>query len=147
LLLVVAAVLMTRGDDVWLFHVTRAVTLATIFLSITLITGLAGQISLCQGAFAAIGAFAVLQLGERHDRAGIPAALVGALIAAGVAAALSLPIRELGGVWTAIATLAFAYFFDSVVLRLPFVGGGEVALLQGTTVPRPVIGPFDLGSD
>ena len=33
-----------------------------IFLSITVITGMAGQISLCQGAFAAIGAFTVFQM-------------------------------------------------------------------------------------
>ena len=43
--------------------------LATIFLSITVITGLAGQISLCQGAFAAIGAFTVFQLVDRYDMA------------------------------------------------------------------------------
>jgi ABC-type branched-subunit amino acid transport system permease subunit len=77
----------------------------------------------------------------------VPAALVGALIAAALGALLSLPVRRLGGVWTAIATLAFAYFFDSVVLNLPFVGGGETSLFQGTGVPRPVIGPFDLDSD
>ena len=36
-----------------------------IFLSITVITGMAGQISLCQGAFAAIGAFTVFQMVDR----------------------------------------------------------------------------------
>jgi branched-subunit amino acid ABC-type transport system permease component len=48
-LAVTGAVLLTRGDGVWLFLVTQAVILSTIFLSITVITGLAGQISLCQG--------------------------------------------------------------------------------------------------
>ena len=60
---------------------------------------------------------------------------------------LSLPIRRLGGVWTAIATLAFAYFFDSVIVKLPFVGGGDASLLQGTVVPRPVIGPLNFDDD
>jgi branched-subunit amino acid ABC-type transport system permease component len=147
LLLGVGAVVLTEGDQVWIFLVTQAVVLATIFLSITLITGMAGQISLCQGAFAATGAFAVFQLSQQHGMAVLPAALIGGLIAAALGAVLSLPIRRLGGVWTAIATLAFAYFFDSVVVNLPFVGGGETSLLQGTIVPRPVIGPFDLASD
>lgn len=146
-LVLVGTVVLTRGDRVWVFLVTQAVILAAIFLSITLITGMAGQISLCQGAFAAIGAFTVFQLVERHDMAVLSAAVLGGLIAAAVGAVLSLPVRKLGGVWTAIATLAFAYFFDSVVLKLPFVGGGETSLLQGTVVPRPVIGPFDLASD
>ena len=62
-------------------------------------------------------------------------------------ALLSLPVRRLGGIWVAIATLAFASFFDAVVVRLPFVGGGDTSLLQGTRVPRPVIGPWDLADD
>jgi branched-subunit amino acid ABC-type transport system permease component len=146
-LLAVGAVVLSRGDSVWIFLVTQAVILATIFLSITVVTGLAGQISLCQGAFGATGAFVVFQLVDRYDMAALPAALVGALIAAAMAALLSLPIRRLGGVWTAIATLAFAFFFDAVVVKLPFVGGGDTSLLQGTKVPRPVVGPFDLASD
>jgi ABC-type branched-subunit amino acid transport system permease subunit len=50
-------------------------------------------------------------------------------------------------VWTAIATLAFAFFFDAVVVRLPFVGGGSNSLLTGTRVPRPVLGPWDFADD
>ena len=45
-------------DDFWLLVVTKAVIFALIFLSITVITGMAGQISLCQATFAAVGAFA-----------------------------------------------------------------------------------------
>lgn len=146
-LVAVGSVVLTRGDQVWLFLVTQAVVIATIYLSITVITGMAGQISLCQGAFAATGAFTVFQLVERYEMSVIPAAFIGGIIAAVMGAVLSLPIRRLGGVWTAIATLAFAYFFDSVAVKLPFVGGGDTSLLQGTIVPRPVIGPFDLAND
>jgi ABC-type branched-subunit amino acid transport system permease subunit len=53
----------------------------------------------------------------------------------------------LGGVWVAIATLAFAFFFDAVMVKLPWIGGGDTSLLQGTRVPRPTIGPWDLGDD
>src|SRR4030095_4170540 len=58
-------VVFTRADDSWLFIVTQAVLLGTIFLSITVITGMAGEISLCQGTFAAIGGFAAFQLTDR----------------------------------------------------------------------------------
>ena len=53
--------------------------LSTIFLSITVITGFAGQISLCQGTFAAIGGFTVFQLVDRYDMSVLLAALIGAV--------------------------------------------------------------------
>lgn len=143
----VALVVFAQADASWMFLVTQAVILATIYLSITVITGLAGQISLCQGTFAAIGAFTAFQL---TDRAGVPvlaAGLIGAVLAAGVGAVLSLPVLRLGGVWVAIATLAFAFFFDAVMVKLPWIGGGDTSLLQGTRVPRPTIGPWDLADD
>jgi branched-chain amino acid transport system permease protein len=140
----VATVLFTRGDSVWIFLVTQAVVLSVVFLSITVITGLAGQISLAQGAFAAIGAFATFQLVHRYQLSVLVASLVGAIIAAVVGALLSLPIRKLSGIWIAIATLAFAFFFDSVIVKLSWVGGTTAA---GARVPRPVIGPLDFAND
>jgi branched-chain amino acid transport system permease protein len=144
-LVAVGVVVFTRADDSWIFLVTQAVVLSVIFLSITVLTGFAGQMSLCQGTFAAIGAFSVFQLVDRYDMSAIVAAVVGAGVAAGVGAALSLPIRRLSGVWVAIATLAFAFFFDAVMVRLSWVGAGDT--FSGTPVPRPVIGPWDFGSD
>ena len=147
LLVGVGAVVLARGDDVWVYLVTQAAVLATIYLSITVITGLAGQISLCQGAFAAIGGFTVFQLVDRYNLSVLVAAVIGGSIAAVVGAVLSLPIRRLSGIWVAIATLAFAFFFDSVMIKFSWVGGGDTALLQGTKVPRPVIGPWDFADD
>lgn len=143
----VGLVVFTRADASWLFLVTQAVILSTIYLSITVITGLAGQISLCQGTFAAIGAFAAFQLTDQFGLPVLLAGLIGAGLAAGVGAILSLPVLRLGGVWVAIATLAFAFFFDAVMVKLPWIGGGDTSLLQGTRVPRPTIGPWDLADD
>ena len=144
---IVGAVVLSRGDQRWIFLVTQAVVLAIVYLSITVITGMAGQISLCQAAFAATGAFACFQLANQNDYPVLVGVVVGCVLASASAAVLALPIRKLGGVWTAIATLAFAYFFDAVIVNLSWVGGGETSLFQGTGVPRPSIGPFDLNSD
>ncbi|WP_307874991.1 ABC transporter permease [Frankia nepalensis] len=146
-LLVVAIIVLAAGNELWVYLVTQAVAIAIIFLSIVVITGMAGQISLCQGTFAAIGAFTVYQLVERYNLSVIVAALVGALIAAAVAAVLALPVRRLGGIWVAIATMAFAYAFDAVGVKLSWIGGGDAAALQGTDVPRPLLGPWDLAND
>ena len=145
--LVVGITVLTRADASWLFLVTQAVIMSLIFLSVTVLTGFAGLVSLCQGAFAAIGGFTVFQLADRFGVPVLSAALVGAVVAALVAAAVAVPMVRLGTVWVAIATLAFAAFFDAVVVRLPFVGGGDTSLLQGTRVPRPVLGPWDLAND
>jgi branched-subunit amino acid ABC-type transport system permease component len=144
---IVGIVVFFRGDQSWVFVVTQAVIYATIYLSITVITGFAGQISLCQGAFAAIGGFTVFQLADRYDMSVMVAAVVGAAVAAACGALLSLPVLRLGGVWFAIATLAFAYFFDAVLVKASWIGGGDTALLEGTRVPRPTIGPWDFAND
>ena len=144
---VVGYIVYTQADARWLSLITQAVILSTIFLSITVMTGLAGQISLCQGAFAAMGGFAAFQLADRYDLSVLVGGLVGACVAAVLAAIVSLPVRRLGGVWVAIATLAFAYFFDSVMVNLDWIGGGGTSLLQGTRVPRPILGPWDFADD
>ena len=111
-----------RAGVLWMHLVTTAVIMAIIYLSVTVITGMAGQISLCQGTFAAIGGFMIFQMADRFDMSVLAAALLGALAAAAVGAVLSLPVLRLGGVWLAIATLAFAFFFDAVMVKFSWVG-------------------------
>ena len=118
---------------------TQAVIYAVIFLSVTVFTGIAGEISLCQSSFAAIGAFATMQLAERFGVSVIGGALIGAAIAALVGAILALPLMRLGGIWLALATLAFALLFESVIVNFDWVGGA-VPLPK---VPRPLIGAID----
>ncbi|MCY4663452.1 MAG: ABC transporter permease [Acidimicrobiaceae bacterium] len=146
-LTVVAAVVWFRADVLWLYLVTTAVVMSVIYLSVTVITGMAGQISLCQGTFGAIGGFTVFQMADRFDVPVLVAALLGSAAAAAAGAMLSLPVLRLGGVWLAIATLAFAYFFDAVMVKFSWVGGGSTAVLAGALVPRPTIGPIDFASD
>jgi ABC-type branched-subunit amino acid transport system permease subunit len=69
--------------------------------------------------------------------------LIGALVAAAVGAVLAIPVVRLDGVYLALATLAFALMFESILVPLGWVSGGAVPL----EVPRPVIGPFDLSDD
>jgi branched-chain amino acid transport system permease protein len=140
-------ILFTRGDAVWIFLVTQAVVLAIVFLSITVMTGFGGHISLAQGAFAAIGGFTVFQMADRFDMPVLVSAVIGAFIAAVVGALLSLPLMRLNGIWIAIATLAFAYFFNSVMVKFSWVGGSSSGAAATLPVPRPLLGPWDLDND
>lgn len=130
-------------DDYWMLLVTQAVIFAVIFLSVTVITGMAGQISLCQATFAAIGAFTTAQLVDRYDLPVIFTMLAGAAVAAAVGALLAVPALRLGGIFLALATLAFALFFENVLVKVDWIGGGTFPV----RVPRPVIGPVDFASD
>jgi branched-chain amino acid transport system permease protein len=120
-------------NDFWLLIITRAVILALIFLSITVITGMAGQISLCQASFAAVGAFATAQLASDFGLPSLLTMAVGAVMAAAVGALLAIPALRLGGIYLALATLAFAMMFQSIFVPLDWVSGGQLP----TRVPRP----------
>lgn len=134
--LVVVTVVLVPGN--WEFTLTQGVVLSVTFLSITLLTGLGGQLSLCQATFAGAGAFAVGQLAVHF---GTPV-LVGMVLAGGLAAALgalvALPTLRLGGLAVGLLTLSFALVADNVLFLYSWSGGGA----SGLTVPRPTVGPL-----
>jgi branched-chain amino acid transport system permease protein len=94
-----------------LSYATRGVSLGIVMLSIALLTGYGGQVSLCQLTFAGLGAFAMSKVG------GTGGSLLGLLAAVGLAAAVgalvALPALRLRGLYLALATLAFAYGMDN----------------------------------
>jgi branched-subunit amino acid ABC-type transport system permease component len=130
-------------DSFWRARVQEMIAMAIIFLSITVMTGMAGQISLCQATFAAIGAFTATQLADQQGVSILAGMLIGALVAAAVGAVLSLPLIRLGGIWLSLATLGFALFFHAVIADLSWVGGG----ITKPATPRPLIGSIDFAAD
>ncbi len=131
------------GNVYWRSLATQAVIYSIIFLSITVFTGMAGEISLANGAFAAIGAFTVGQLASRWGISVFVGIVAGIAIAAVVGALLAIPALRLGGIYLALATLAFALFFESVIVKFDWAGGG----LLPVEVPRPILGGVDFTSD
>ena len=114
-----------------------------ICLSITLITGMSGQLSLCQATFAGVGAFAAGQFAAHLGLPVLVGAVVGGLLAAVVGAIVAVLAIRVSGLLLALVTLAFALFADQSLFQYSWTGGG----LTGVTVPRPVLGPFNFGSD
>jgi branched-chain amino acid transport system permease protein len=122
---------------------TDAVIYSIIFLSFTVVTGLSGQISLCQMTFAGFGAFTAGQLATNHGWPFLIAMLAGGVVAAGCGLIVALPSLRLAGLYLALATLAFAIMADQFLFPLKGIGGGEA----GLDVPRPKVGPIDFGAD
>jgi branched-subunit amino acid ABC-type transport system permease component len=88
---------------------------STIFLSITLITGMGGQLSLAQATLAGVGAFTAAQLANHLGLNFLAGALVGAILAAAVAVILALASLRLKGLGLALMTIAAALFFDNSI--------------------------------
>jgi ABC-type branched-subunit amino acid transport system permease subunit len=127
----------------WVFVFATGITLSTIFLSITMITGLGGQLSLCQATFAAVGAFTLAQLALHAGMAMMPASLLGALLAAVVGGVAAVPALRLRGLPLALLTLALALLFDNSVFPFSWAGGP----VTGISVPRPQLGPINFATD
>ena len=127
----------------WVGLLTQGIIYTTIFLSITVVTGLGGQISLCQSVFAGVGAFTAGQLVAHYDLSFLAAMVAGALLAAIVGAVVSLPALRLGGIYLALATLAFALMVENVFFPLSWVSGGHTAI----DVPRPLVAGVDFTKD
>lgn len=129
----------------WVNLATSAVVYSVIFLSITVITGMAGEVSLSQSTFAAIGAFATAQLASELGMSVLVGVVLAACISALVGALLAIPALRLGGIFLSLLTLGFALFFDNVMTKFPWVTGGDAVV--PTRTPRPVIGPIDFVND
>ena len=119
------------------------VCLGVIMLSMVTMTGVGGIISLCQATFAAIGAFTTAQAVIRWDVPVLLAMGLGALVAAAVGAVLAIPVIRLPALYAALATLAFALMFETIIRPITAISGGVVP----ASVPRPLIGSLDFTDD
>ena len=120
----------------WEFALTQGLVFAIIFLSITLLTGMSGQISLCQASFAAVGAFTAGQLATHFGTALLLGVVAGGVLAGIVGFVVAVPSLRLGGIALALLTLSFALLGDNVLFQYPWSGNGAT----GLSVPRPTIG-------
>jgi branched-chain amino acid transport system permease protein len=95
---------------------------AVTAIGLSLLMGYAGQVSLGQAVFFAIGAYttAVLSL---HGAPAVAALLAAPVLAAAVAAVVGAAILRLRGHYLAFATLAFQMIVLSVISNTAFLGG------------------------
>jgi branched-chain amino acid transport system permease protein len=92
----------------------NGVALALLMLSIVLLTGYSGQISLCQFTFAGLGAFAMGKVAGGGSPLGL---VVAVLITAPLGVLVALPALRLRGLYFALFTLSFALFADNVIFQ------------------------------
>ncbi|MYI20440.1 MAG: branched-chain amino acid ABC transporter ATP-binding protein/permease, partial [Acidimicrobiia bacterium] len=146
--------LLDSPTSLWLW--TGILIHTMVALSLTLLTGWAGQISLGQFAFVGLGAFCLVALTKGHD---IPiplnafdlsltlnwgvAVVLCTLIGALAALIIGVPALRVRGLFLAVATLAFAVASANWILAQDVFTGGTTAVRP---VSEPVLGPFDFGA-
>jgi branched-chain amino acid transport system permease protein len=115
--------------------------LALIMLSLVLLTGYGGDVSLAQMTFAGVGALVVARAFGTIG----PMAMLSAAVVAGVVGALiALPALRLRGLYLGLGTLAFAAAMDLLVFENPVLGfqlGGSIL------VERPAVLGVSLDSE
>jgi ABC-type branched-subunit amino acid transport system ATPase component/ABC-type branched-subunit amino acid transport system permease subunit len=142
-------------------HQTYAIILgfALCAVSVTVLTGWGGQLSLGQMAFAGIGALSAaafvrgvsLNIGFRSTRLirghlpklpFVPSLLLGALVACLIAVAVGVGALRVKGLLLAISTMAFAIAAQAYIFPRPLFSGTEGSLT--VQLPRGKLGPLDL---
>lgn len=112
-------------------------------LGLDLVMGYAGQVSLGQAGFMAIGGYTAGWLATQFDVAPIWGLLAGMALSLVVALALSAITMRLRGLYLALATLAFGLLVDACAVGLTDITGGPSGMVG---IPSFAIGPVDFGT-
>jgi branched-subunit amino acid ABC-type transport system permease component len=142
---------------VFAFALTTSLIAAIVMLSMVIITGYSGQISLAQMSLAGVSAFFMARmLADGSTTATNPfpvsgpdlpwpiAAVLGVAVAVVVGVVLGLPAVRIRGVQLAVVTLAFAISLQTLYLEnrsLTDLSAGAPA-----NIPRPYVFGIDVGS-
>jgi ABC-type branched-subunit amino acid transport system permease subunit len=136
-----AAVLLALTSGGWRAAVIQSIVTACVCLSLVVLTGFVGQVSLAQAAFAGVGGFMLAKL---LDAAGVPfplGLLYAGLVTVPIGMLVALPALRVRGINLAIITLGAGVALDAFVFRSEQVSGG----LAGVAVPAPRLFGLDLG--
>ena len=135
MILVMAFVVLPLAADAYLLRVATIVAIFAILgVSLTLVSGTAGLMSIGQAGFFAIGAYTSALLVKEHGwsfwaalpAAGVVAALAGAILIA--------PVLKLRGHYVAIVTLGIGAIVVAAILNLKSITAGPLGI---TAIPAP----------
>lgn len=142
-LLLLTAALPIPFGDFGFFVGQYALVYAILGMSVVVVTGYAGLISLMPYSFAGVGA---MTTGVAMASWGWPfwlAALLSAVATVPIAVLVGISSVRLKGLYLAIATLTFSNALGETLFKWDAFTGGQ----SGWSTSRPVVGPVDFNSD
>lgn len=137
------AYLLWLASPFWTQIVTEGLALGIVFLSFTLLTGVGGMVSLAQAAFVTTSGLTAGLLIVHFHQPYLVGLLGGVVAAVVVGLVVALPALRLGGLSLALATLALGFLCDEVLFQWSWFRNSY----YGWTIPRPRIGPLNLGNE
>jgi branched-chain amino acid transport system permease protein len=138
---VAGAVALLTLDSAYRLGIIVSAIATVVALSVVVLTGLVGQISLATFALAGTAGFAMVRVGDSLGL-GFPwAPLVGLLIAVTFGIVAGLPAVRVRGLTLAVTTLAASIAIEELLFRWQWFSGGAA----GARVSEPSVFGVDLG--
>jgi ABC-type branched-subunit amino acid transport system ATPase component/ABC-type branched-subunit amino acid transport system permease subunit len=131
----VVVLLLTTLSTTWQVALSTTFAVALVLLSIVVITGYAGQVSLAQYTMAGLGAYIAGRLVSAQGWPFLAAAAAAVIAAAPIGALFALPALRTRGISLAVITLGLATAVDAVLFENANYTGG----IEGTAVSTPKV--------
>jgi ABC-type branched-subunit amino acid transport system ATPase component/branched-subunit amino acid ABC-type transport system permease component len=138
----VVVFLMLTKEPKWIDAITVSLGVSIVLLSIVLLTGYTGQLSLAQYSIAGFGAFVAGRLVAVYDIPFMLGLLAGVAAAVPLGVIFGLPAVRTRGINLAIVTLGLGTTIELMLFRNRNYTGG----VQGTQVGSPSVFGYDIGS-
>jgi ABC-type branched-subunit amino acid transport system permease subunit/ABC-type branched-subunit amino acid transport system ATPase component len=114
-----------------------------VAVSATVLTGWAGQLSLGQFAFVAVGAYLTAYYGK--EMGFLPSMALGALWGVLIAIVIGIPALRLRGLYLGIITLGFSLVVSGYLILQPRFNTSFTGF--GASLQPPTVGPWDFATD
>jgi branched-chain amino acid transport system permease protein len=141
--LILAGVPLAQSNAYWVHVFSLALIGAILAFSEQLLVGMAGIVSLGQGAFYGIGAYTAASLSVSFKIPFLLSITAGGLLA-GLSSLLLIPIVRLKGSSLAVATLGFAIIVHLVMLNEDWLTGGSIGMMD---IAAPTLFGVSLGGE
>ncbi|GAB3026917.1 ABC transporter [Nocardioides flavus (ex Wang et al. 2016)] len=139
---VLVVYLMSISNLEWLAALTTTFAVGVVLLSIVILTGYTGQLSLAQYALAGFGAWVAGRLSATAEISFLPALLIGVAATIPLGVLFALPAVRTRGINLAIVTLGLGTAIELVLFNNTDYTGG----LSGTQIPFPALFGWDISS-
>jgi branched-chain amino acid transport system permease protein len=125
-----------------LYLLTLTAIFAIVALGLNLLTGYAGQISLCHAALFGVGAYATALLTSKAGWPYLVSLPAGALLTTAIGAVVAVPALRLKNLYLAIATLGFGVVLQKTIFEWRSLTGGG----GGLSLASPTVAGHELGA-
>lgn len=134
--------LMLTKSPKWIDALTVSLSVAVILLSMVVLTGYAGQLSLAQYSIAGFGAYTAGRIASIFEISFLPALLIGVVCAVPLGLLFAVPAVRTRGLNLAIVTLGMGSTLELMLFKNRSYTGG----VKGTSVKSPEIFGYSIDS-